>query len=149
MICSGKSYSVSLRTFYFFFCLRMHLFLFITFISALRMLLWTAFSCSSRKHHLHWWLLVRNTHLAADRATQFMRQAAQGSAAPGLKHNSRSLASLTFASLGHGNSRARRRGGQAPFTQVFVWFFFLELSGHRMTERGGERRGGEGGHLWK
>lgn len=99
-------------------CLQMHLFPFITFTSGLRLLLWTAFSCSSRKRHLHWWLLVRNTHLAADRATLFMRQAGQGSA---LKHNSCSLARLTFASLGHGNSRAGRRRGQAPFTQLFVF----------------------------
>lgn len=92
---------------------------------------------------------MRNTHLAADRATQFMRQAAQGSAAPGLKHNSRSLASLTFASLGHGNSRARRRGGQAPFTQIFVCFFSSLALRTPDDREGGRGRGGEGGRLWK
>lgn len=49
-----------------------------------------------------------------------MRQAGQGGAPPGLKRNSGSLAGLTFASLGHGDSRARRRD-QAPFTQLFVF----------------------------
>lgn len=63
---------------------------------------------------------MRNTHLEADRATLFMRQAGQGGAPPGLKRYSGSLAGLTFASLGHGDSRARRRD-QAPFTQLFVF----------------------------
>lgn len=64
---------------------------------------------------------MRNTHLEGDRATLFMRQAGQGGATPGLKHDSGSLAGLTFASLGHGNSRTRRRRDQAPFTQLFVF----------------------------
>lgn len=95
---------------------------------------------------------MRSTHLAADRATLFMRQAGQGGAAPGLKHNSCSLAGLTFASLGHGNSRARRGRDQAPFTQLFV--FSSQHAGRHssVTGRGGicgsdapdeEREGGK------
>lgn len=79
---------------------------------------------------------MRNTHLAADRARRFRRQAAQGSATPGPKHNSRSLAGLTFASLGHGNSRARRRRRQN------LWVFSSQDNGRQGGGRGEEGGGG-------
>lgn len=104
---SGGSSSPSLR--HFFPCLQTHLFPLLALSSGLRLLLWTAFSCSSRRRHLHRWGWVRSTHLEADRARLRLRQAAQGGATPGLEHPCCSLAGLTFASLGHGNSRASRR----------------------------------------
>lgn len=81
---------------------------------------------------------MRNTHLEADRAMLFMRQDGQGGAPLGLKRNSGSLAGLTFASLGHGDSRARRRD-QAPFTQLFV---FSSPDVRRHGSVTGWRRGG-------